>query len=142
MGLTADIAGAVATKVAAVSGIRGCSPRDPDSIPAYPWAVVGLPKVSIQPGTWETLTYTFPVRVYVARAADGPRATASCYDLFDATLVALRTGIKYGLSASGVAEGILSDAELDRFWEIGGELYQGVEMTLVVSIGRGTTYTA
>lgn len=142
MGLTNDIAAAVAAKVGAVSGMRGCSPRDPDTLPATPWAVLGLPKVTVSAGSWERIDLAFPLRVYAARVSDDPRVTAGVYDQFDLLLDALRTGISYGLSGSGVAQGLLDDVDFDRFWEIGGETYQGFEGTLTVTVAAGRTYTA
>lgn len=142
MGLTNDIATAVSTKVAAVSGMRGCSARDPDTIAATPWAVVGLPRLVASPGSWERLDYVFPLRVYAARTSDGPRVTQTVYDTFDAVFAALRTGIAYGLSASGVAEGLLGEVQFDRFWEVGGEIYAGFEGELTVTVVGGRTYTA
>ena len=142
MGLTSDIAAAVATKVGAVSGIRGSSPRDPDTIPVTPWAVVALPRITISAGSWETMDIEFPLRMYAARVSDGARVTQVAYDTFDDVMAALRTGIQYGLSVQGVAQGLLDDVEFDKFWEVGGEIYQGWEGTLTVTVAAGRTWTA
>jgi hypothetical protein len=84
----------------------------------------------------------FPLRMYAARVSDGPRVTQVAYDTFDAVMAALRTGIQYGLSAQGVAQGLLNDVEFDKFWEVGGEIYQGWEGTLTVTVAAGRTWTA
>jgi hypothetical protein len=142
MGLTSDIANAVATKVGAVAGIRGASPRDPDTIPVTPWAVVALPRITIEAGSFETMFLEFPLRMYVARVSDGTRVTQAAYDTFDDVMAALWTGISYGMSAQGVAQGLLDEVDFDKFWEVGGEIYQGWEGTLTVTVAQGRTWTA
>jgi len=142
MGLTADIATAIAATVAGASGMRGCAPTDPDTIPGTPYGAVGLPKVHVESGAWERITYTWPIRLFVARVADGPRTVVSVYDLIDAIIVAFRTGISGGLSASGVLQTLIETGDADRFYDVGGETYQAFDMVVTTTVGRSTTYTA
>jgi hypothetical protein len=142
MGLTADIATAIAATVAGASGMRGCASADLDTIPGTPYGAVGLPKVRVDQGAWERVTYTWPVRLFVARVSDGPRTTVAVYDLIDAVVVAFRTGISGGLSASGVLETLIETGDADKFYDVGGETYQALDMTVTTTVGRSTTYTA
>ena len=142
MGLTANIATAIAATVAGASGMRGCASADIDTIPGTPYGALGMPKVTVSAGTWEEFTYTWPLRLFVARVADGPRTVATTYDLIDAIIVAFRSGIQGGLAASGVMETLIESGDADRFYDVGGEMYQALDMTLTTKVGRGTTYTA
>jgi len=142
MGLTADLATAIATTVAGASGMRGCASADLDTVPGTPYGSVGLPKVSVEQGAWERVTYTWPVRIFVARVADGPRTTTEVYGLVDAIIVAFRSGIAGGLSASGVLMTLIETGDMDRFYSVGGEDYQAFDLALTTTVGRGTTYTA
>lgn len=142
MGLTADIATAIAATVAGASGMRGCSSSVLDTIPGTPYGALGLPRVSVDAGAWERITYVWPLHILVARVADGPRTATATFDLLDAIIVAFRTGISGGLSASGVIETLIETGEIDRFYEVGGEEYQALDLVLTTTVGRPTTYTA
>ena len=142
MGLTASVATAVAATVAGVSGMRGCSSVEVDSVPATPYGAVGLPSISVTPGMWENVNYTWPVRIFIARVADGPRNAAAAYDLFDLLVAAFRLGIQEGLAASGVCETLLESVDLNRFLTVGGEDYQMLDLKVTTKVARGVTYTA
>ena len=142
MGLTANIATAIASTVASASGMRGCASQDPDSIPGTPYGAVGLPKVSLSPGSWENVDYVWPVRIYIAKVSDGPRTVSLAYDLWDALVTAFRTGIQEGLAASGVAQTIIDSGNFDAFYTVAGEDYQAIDLEVTTTVARGVTYTA
>ena len=142
MGLTNDIAAALATKVSGIAGMRGCSPALPDTFPAFPWGVVGTVELDHQPGAMEVGTRTFTVLLLVGRVADDARTHLAVRDLLDAAIAALRSGISLSLSGSGVAQALLTRATDAETYTVGEMDYRAVTLTIEVSTFRPSTYTA
>jgi hypothetical protein len=143
MGLSSGIAAAIAARVAAINGVRGCASTEVDTIPSSPYGSVGLPTYTVSPGSWERQVIRWPVRVFVARVQDEPRVTTSAYDVADGLVVAMRTGVSGGtaLAAAGLVAMVVESIDLDRFYSIGGEDYHTVEAVVATTVAHGATYT-
>lgn len=138
MTLTNSIATALATKLAAVSGMVGAAPTGTDTVPDTPYAVLGPAHGTVGPGGWETESIVFPLTVFVSAIVEGQDSLAAAYDLKDAIQTALRSGIALGLAGSGVAQSVLTDWTTDGVYtELGGQTYQALEGTIEVTTARG-----
>lgn len=139
-GLTNQIANAIGAQYAAIAGMSGVSARPVDKIPATPFTVVGGPAGRIdQPGSWERTYWTVPVRVFVARVSADDLTQADVSDMLDLILVALRAGITLGAL---VSQSVITTFDTDRFYTIGGEDYQAIDLVHTVELERSATYTA
>lgn len=118
---------AVAAKASTVTALRGYSAVVPDTIPSSPWLIVGSHSATYEAGNMDKIRYTFPLRVYVERAADSARTQVVVNDLVDAMVTAYRNGLTYG---GTVAEARVTAWNTDLYVEVGGALYQVVEFTL------------
>lgn len=137
MGLTASIAAALVAKLAAVTGMVGAA-SGTETIPDTPWAHVGPARSGeYSPGAFEKEVVEFPVIVFVGRVVSQADSLTAAYDIKDATVAALRSGITLGLAGSGVAQSVLTEWSTDNYFDLGGETYQGLEMTIAVTIARG-----
>lgn len=138
MGLTNSIASALATKLAAVSGMVGAAPTGTDTVPDTPYAVLGPAHGLLDPGSWETEVVEFPLTVFVSAIVEEQDSLAAAYDLKDAIQTALRSGISLGLGGSGVAQSLLTEWTTDGVYtEMGGQSYQALEGTIAVTVARG-----
>lgn len=139
-GLSNQIAQAIANQAKAVAGIRWALPQPPDALPGTPCAIVGPPSGRLdQPGSWERLYWTYPLRVYVATTNDTAHTQADTNDLLDLFLIGFRTGI--GLTGL-VAQSVITSWQTDRFYTIGAEEYQCIDFVVTVELERSATYTA
>lgn len=139
-GLHNTVATALATTVAGITGMSGCSPVPIDSLNATPWGVVGPPKGQLlQPGSWERFLLTFPLRVYLARVSSSDRDQVAINDFLDLFLVGFRSGITLG---GVVTEAIIKSWDTDRFYTIGGEDFQAIDFVIGVELERAASYSA
>ena len=134
---TNALATAVAAKAAGITAIRGSSAVVPDTIPASPWLIVGSHAASAELGGWK-ITYTFPLRCYVERAADSARTGVIVNDLVDDFVAAYWNGLTYG---GTVAEGRITSWNTDLYTEVGEAFYQVIEFTLQVVVVDTTVHT-
>lgn len=139
MGLTNDIATALAAKLASVSGMAGAAATGAGAVHDVPYAVLGPARSSeISPGSWETEIIEFPLTVLVSAIVEESDSLAAAYDVKDAVQAALRSGITLGLAGSGIAQTYLADWNTDAAWsEVGGQAYQALEGTIRVTVARG-----
>jgi len=131
---------AVAAKAAGVAGIRGTSPRPPDTIPASPWAVVGSHHAESAGGTLgrRRIDYTFPIHAYVERTADADQTSTVINNLVDAFVVAFEAGIT--LSGT-VAKAEIVQWNTDLYAEVGQAQYQVIDFTLSVLVQEPSAFT-
>lgn len=139
MGLTNDLATAVKTKMASVTGIRSTYARLPDSIAAAPAAILGSPRIDVEAGSFERITYTFPLRLYVERTADDDRTAQTLYDLVDATVAAFRTGNFLDGTSTGPA--LVVNIDTNGYDTVAGADYFVAECELAVYQHSPQTYS-
>jgi hypothetical protein len=142
MGLTNDIATALATKLAGIPGVRGSSATLPESIPVTPWAAVTTADADGVAASLETATTTFTCLLLVGRVGDDPRIQVVLRDLMDAANDAFRSAIQLGLSGSGVAMATLGHVTDRDTYSVAGEDYRTVTLMVDVQTIVTTTYTA
>jgi hypothetical protein len=91
------IADALATKFAAISGIRGATAEVPDAIAMTPYVVVFPPNgLLTRPLSQDVVETDFPSHLYLARPADTGRTLKLVYPYLESVLTAFRTGITLG----------------------------------------------
>jgi hypothetical protein len=125
------IAQNVAAVASSISGVRGASPWEVDTIPATPYAVVGMSRAQIIPGDRQVTNMTMPLRLYVERIADSAR-DAKTTNTYVATFVT--TFAKDQSLAAAVTDSYIAAWDSDVFYAIGGALYAAVDFTLSVTV--------
>ena len=139
-GLHNLVATGLATTVAGIAGVSGCSPVPIENVNATPWGVIGPPKGQLlQPGGWERLLLQYPLRMYVARVSTPDRDQVAINDFLDLFLVAFRSGIT---QTALITEAIIKSWDTDRFYTLGGEDYQAIDFVIAVEVERAASYTA
>lgn len=139
MGLINDMADAVKTKMASVTGIRSTYARIPDTIAAAPAAILGPPRIEVEPGQYEKITYTFPLSLYVERTADDARTAQTLYDLVENTIAAFRTG--NFLTGASTGPALLVSIDTNGFDTVGGADYFVAQCELQVHHHSPQTYS-
>ena len=114
MALLETIRTAIKTKADAdVAALRTASLGRRRPLGGLPQVFVGIPtfEMTDRPGgSQEVYTLTFPTRLEVSVPAGEQRADTSAADILYALVVAWRSGIMLGLSASGVVQSWISGA--------------------------------
>lgn len=129
----------IASTAAGVSGMVGASSTPLDTIPNTPYAVVGDPKITIVPGSWERVHLAYPMRVYVGRMAGAGRDATTVRSLINGLIAAFRLG---GTESGTVASSLLTDLDTNLFEDLGGTSYRVMDGTVEVVVNSGSGYTA
>jgi hypothetical protein len=139
MGVTNELADAVAARGGEIAGMRGASGKPVDTIPATPYFVVASNEGELLPGSWETLHYDFTTRCYLARTKDDKRTQTEVNDLLDEFIAAFRRGVV----ASGLTcPAIVHHWDTETFDTVGEEEYQALELVIRVTLRRAANYSA
>ena len=121
----------VATVAASISGIRGATGQEPDSIPMTPYVVVGLPKALVIPGDRTVTTMDLPMYVLIERLSGAQRDLRIAYG-FVPTFV---TTFAVNQSLSGtVQDATITGWDTNTEYTIAGATYWAVEFTLTVGL--------
>ncbi len=122
----------MATLAATISGIRGASGQETDTIPATPYVVIGLPIAhEVIPGDRTVTNMAIPVRLYIERVSDDKRDSRRAF-AFVATFV---TTFALDQDLSGtVQDCTITGWDTSKFDSVGGALYWVVEFTASVTV--------
>ncbi len=133
------ILAALATKVAAISGVVGTSAFHPDAIPDTPYFTFGMPRGRLVSGSWELTEFALPMRCYYARVSDDPTTAAGLLPFVQATITAFRSGVTLG--------GLVTEVHIDT-WDanvyatVNAETFQVIDFSLAVTVYGSASYTA
>ncbi len=136
---TQAVAAGIAARVATITTVRGASATPSDAVPASPWAVVGNHHGTLEAGSFERVTYIFPLRIYVERTADDARTGAIVNGLVDELVAAFRSGITLG---AVVAQTRVTDWDTGTYVETDEAAYQCLDANIEVLVASGQSYTA
>lgn len=139
-GQTNQIAVALAAIGGSVAGVNGSSPVPVDTIPSTPYFLVGPPKWTQVGGSWEVREYHYLCRLLIARLSTEDRDQTAINDLLDLVDAAFRSGITLG-GALTVASTLILSANTDKFYAVGTQEYQSIDMDVQVIVMSGQTYT-
>ena len=135
-----QVAQAIATTAAGISGMFGTSAFPVDAIPDTPFTVVGPHTGTLPaPGSWEQRILYFPVRVYLTRWSKSEDVQTAANAMVDSFISAFRLGITH---VAGVTQIIIQSWNTGLYEVVGQETYQVVDFTIRVDIYQSATYTA
>ncbi len=138
-GLHNLVAQGLAADAALVAGVQGSSATPVDGLPVTPFVVIGPPRGSITPGSWERLFITYPMHLFFIRAASADRDQVAINDFLDLFITGFRAGITLGVA--GVVEAVIASWDTNKEQDVGGETYQLIEFAVSVEVDRAATYT-
>lgn len=124
LNLIAQSAIAVASSI---SGIRGGSAWDVDTIPVTPYVVAGMSRADVTPGDRTVVRGEIPIRLYVERMADSARDTNTVNSYVNTFITTFALDQDLG---GHVTDATITAWDADRFYQVGGALYAAVDFTL------------
>lgn len=125
------IAQNIAAVASSISGVRGASPWDVDTVPATPYVVVGMSRAQVIPGDRQVVNAQIPFRLYVERTADGARDAKGTNSYVNDFLTTFALDQSLG---GAVTDATITAWDSDVFYAIGGATYAAVDFTLSVTV--------
>lgn len=127
----------IATVAATISGVRGASGQELDTIPVTPFVMVGLPRAfEVVPGDRQITNMAIPIWLYIERVSDQKRDLRVAYG-FIPTFV---TTFALNGSLSGAVTHIYITAwDPTLALEVGGSTYWAIEFTATVTVHEQVT---
>lgn len=121
----------IAAVASTITGVRGASPWEVDTIPATPYAVVGMGRSSVIPGDRTVINLQVPMRLYYERLADSARNAKDTLSMVGDFVTAFALDQDLGGAAT---DATLTAWDADVFYAIGGAEYAAVDFTVSVTV--------
>jgi hypothetical protein len=110
----------------------GSSSVPVNTVPDTPYVYVGPPRIASTLGSWTILEYHFPLHYLLARlSGDEAVDQAAINDALDLVLAQFTLGITLGIA--GVVSAEIKTGDTDKFYTIGTQQYQAVDLDVVVT---------
>jgi hypothetical protein len=131
---------AVVAGVTTAGGVAmvGVSPEHLETLPGSPYTLTGPHQGEMLQGSWEEVTYHFPMTTFVERRDTDARMQMLINDLLDAIIAAFRSATYLGQSATVCS---VTGWDSDLFSSLGGSDYQLLRFTVAVQVFSGQSYT-
>lgn len=139
MSYLSDVRAAVAAKATPI--VRAVYPRLPETIAVSPALVLGQMTWTTTPGNRELTVWSFPLELYVARAASDDRTIAAADELIEALRSAYAQGITLA-STGSTAQAVIRGGRADEWPTIGTGEFLLVTLDLEVTQHVAREYTA
>lgn len=131
----------IATIAGTITGIRGASGQELDTIPGTPYVVVGLPKaLEVLPGNRQITNMAIPVYLLIERLSDQKRDLRVAYGYVPTfvTTFASNQGLSSALP-TGTIDAYVNAWDTNTTYSIGGATYWAVDFTLYVTVHEPVT---
>lgn len=121
----------IAAVASTISGMRGASPWEVDTIPVTPYAVVGMSRATVITGDRTVTNIEFPLRLYVERVGSGDRDA----QLTNSFIGTYQTSFASNGGLHGAVTHIyISGWDADRYYLIGSATYAAVDFVLTATV--------